>query len=94
MSVEVIFESDETAPSFVTESEVTINIIDDNIDEAPEEFFVATIMVQRSVSMSSVLLQPIRSTVCSIVDNDRKFFIIICMTYSPFIGIVILCHGL
>ena len=50
-----------------------IFIIDDAINEATEQVFVAELILVSSLDSATVDLSIQPSTLCRIIDNDRKF---------------------
>ena len=71
MLIEIIFEPDETSSTLLVEKDATISLIDDDINEATEELFVADIV--RITSIRNIPIPLMRTALCSIVDNDRKY---------------------
>lgn len=74
-SVFVTFEADETFTESVFEITAQINITDDNINEA-EQIFVVGMELEYALENTSVLLERRPSSLCRIIDNDRKYVIL------------------
>ena len=69
--ITVIFEPDEDGE--VNEQSAPIFVIDDGINEATEQVFVAELILLSSLDSATVDLSVRPSTKCRIIDNDRKF---------------------
>ena len=68
-NITIIFEPDEDAE--VNEKSVPILVVGDAINEATEQVFVAELRLISSSNAAIVdLIRP--STLCRIIDNDRK----------------------
>ena len=70
-SITLVFEPDEDA--VVNEKIAPIYITDDAINEATEQVFVAELILVSSLDSATVDLTIRPSTLCRIIDNDRKF---------------------
>ena len=70
-NITLVFEPDEDAE--VNEMSAPIFIIDDAINEATEQVFVAELILVSSLDSATVDLTIRPSTLCKIIDNDRKF---------------------
>ena len=55
-----------------TDLNVPIRIIDDDIDEANEQFFIVQIIVANAMTEGSLIIITRNISNCSIVDNDRE----------------------
>ena len=71
-SIIVIFEPDEDAA--INEKSAPIFVTDDAINEATEQVFVAELILVSSLDSATVDLTTRPSTLCRIIDNDRKLF--------------------
>jgi hypothetical protein len=69
-NITIIFEPDEDAET--NERSVPIFVIDDAINEAIEHVFVAELRLISSINAAAVDLSTRPSTLCRIIDNDRK----------------------
>ena len=69
-NITVIFEPDEDAE--VNETSASIFVTDDAINEATEQVFVAELMLVSSFDPTTIDLSVRPSTLCRIIDNDRK----------------------
>ena len=70
-NITLVFEPDEDVDQPVNEKSARIFVTDDAINEAMEQVFIAELMLVSSLDSSSVqITRP--STLCRIVDNDRK----------------------
>ena len=69
-NVTLVFESDEDAE--VNEKSAPIFITDDAINEATEQVLVAMLTLVSSLDSATVDLTIQPSTLCRIIDNDRK----------------------
>ena len=68
-NITLIFEPDENAPAMIRVMNAPIPIIDDVINEATEQVFVVELrLISRLVDLS---IRP--SSLCRIIDNDRKY---------------------
>ena len=70
-SITVVFEPDEDGE--VNEKSAPIFITDDAINEATEQVFVVELILVSSLDSATVDLSVRPSTLCRIIDNDRKF---------------------
>ena len=70
-NITLIFEPDEDGE--VNEKSAPIFITDDAINEATEQVFVAELILVSSNDSATVDLTIRPSTLCRIIDNDRKF---------------------
>ena len=69
-NITLVFEPDEDQP--VNDRSARIFVTDDAINEAMEQVFIAELMLVSSFNSSSVqITRP--STLCRIIDNDRKY---------------------
>ena len=69
-NINLVFEPDEDAE--INEKSAPIFITNDAINEATEQVFVAELILMSSLDSATVDLT-IRSILCRIVDNDRKY---------------------
>ena len=67
----LVFEPDEDRE--ISEKSAPIYITDDAINEATEQVFVAELLLINSSNPASVDLTTRPSTLCRIIDNDRKY---------------------
>ena len=70
-NITIVFEPDED--SEINEMGAPIFITDDAINEATEQVFVAELILVSSLDSATVDLTIRPSTLCRIIDNDRKF---------------------
>ena len=71
-NITLVFEPDEDVGQPVNELSARIFVTDDVINEAMEQVFIAELMLVSSLDSSSVqITRP--STLCRIIDNDRKY---------------------
>ena len=70
-NITLVFEPDEDGE--INEQNVRIFITDDAINEATEQVFVAELILVSSLDSATVDLTIRPSTLCRIIDNDRKF---------------------
>ena len=70
-NITLVFEPDEDAE--VTEKSIPLFVIDDAINEALEQVFVIELRVVSSVNPTGVDLITRPSSLCRIIDNDRKY---------------------
>ena len=70
-NITLVFEPDEGAE--VSEMSAPIFITDDPINEATEQVFVAELLLVSSSNPASVDLTTRPSTLCRIIDNDRRY---------------------
>ena len=70
-NITLVFEPDED--SEINEKSAPIFITDDAINEATEQVFVAELILLSSLDPATVDLSIRPSTLCRIIDNDRKF---------------------
>ena len=70
-NITLVFEPDEDGE--VNEMSAPIFITDDAINEATEQVFVAELILVSSLDSATVDLTIRPSTLCRIIDNDRKF---------------------
>ena len=70
-NITLVFEPDEDGE--VSEKRAPIFITDDDINEATEQVFVAELLLINSPNPASVDLTTRPSTLCRIIDNDRKY---------------------
>ena len=70
-NITLIFEPDEDA--VVGEKSAPIFVTDDAINEATEQVFIAELRLVSSVDPATVDLTVRPSTLCRIIDNDRKY---------------------
>ena len=64
------FQSDEDVP--VNEISVPVSIVDDDINEAPEQMFVVILKLVEGINQDRISLENRNSSLCRIVDNDGK----------------------
>ena len=69
-NITLVFEPDEDGE--VLEKSTSIFVIDDAINEATEQVFVAELILVSSLDPITVDLSVRPSTLCRIIDNDRK----------------------
>ena len=70
-NITLVFEPDEDGE--VNEIYTPIFVTDDAINEATEQVFVAELILVSSLDSATVDLTIRPSTLCRIIDNDRKF---------------------
>ena len=71
-NITLVFEPDEDVDQPVNEKSAHISVTDDAINEAMEQVFVAELRLVSSLNSASVqITRP--STLCRIIDNDRKY---------------------
>ena len=70
-SVTLIFEPDEDGTP-MNEKGAPIPIVDDAINEATEQMFVVELRLVSSLDPATVGLDTRPSSLCRIIDNDRK----------------------
>ena len=70
-NITLVFEPDEDRE--ISEKDAPIFITDDAINEATEQVFVAELLLINSSNPASVDLNTRSSTLCRIIDNDRKY---------------------
>ena len=70
-NITLVFEPDEDAE--VNEKSAPIFITDDAINEATQQVFIAELILASSLDSATVDLTIRPSTLCRIIDNDRKF---------------------
>ena len=70
-NITLVFEPDEDGE--VSEKSAPIFVTDDAINEATEQVFVAELILVSSTDPATVDLTTRPSTLCSIIDNDRKY---------------------
>ena len=70
-NITLVFEPDEDGE--VNERSTPIFVTDDFINEAIEQVFIAELMLVTSLDSATVDLTIRPSTLCRIIDNDRKF---------------------
>ena len=75
----ILFEPDEDAE--VNEKSTPIFISDDAINEATEQVFVAVLILASSLDPATVDLTIRPSTLCRIIDNDRKYESVVLLYY-------------
>ena len=71
-SVTLIFEPDEDGTP-MNERGAPIPIVDDAINEATEQVFVVELQFVSSLDSATVDLSVRPSSLCGIIDNDRKY---------------------
>ena len=71
-AITLIFEPDEDAEVPVNEMSARIPIVDDDINEATEQVFIVHLRLISSVNRSRVDFSTRPSSLCRIIDNDRK----------------------
>ena len=77
-NITLVFEPDEDAE--INEKSTPIFVTDDVINEATEQVFVAELIPVSSTDPATVLItRP--STLCRIIDNDRKYESIVLLYY-------------
>ena len=70
-SITLAFEPDEDGE--INGKNASIYITDDAINEATEQVFVAELLLINSSNPASIDLTARPSTLCRIIDNDRKY---------------------
>ena len=70
-NITLIFEPDEDVE--VGEKSAPIFVTDDAINEATEQVFIAELRLVSSIDPATVDLTTRPSTLCRIIDNDRKY---------------------
>ena len=70
-NITLVFEPDEDGE--INEMSAPILVTDDAINEAIEQVFVAELILVNSLDSATVDLTIRPSTLCGIIDNDRKF---------------------
>lgn len=70
------FQSDEDVP--VNEISVPVSIVDDDINEAPEQMFVVILKLVEGINQDRISLENRNSSLCRIVDNDGKHMHAVC----------------
>jgi hypothetical protein len=73
-NITLVFEPDEDAE--VNEMSASIFVTDDAINEATEQVFVAELILVSSLDSATVDLATRPSTLCRIIDNDRKLVVL------------------
>ena len=71
-NITLVFEPDEDIDQPVNEKSARIFVTDDAINEAIEQVFIAELMLVSSLDPASVQITR-SSTLCRIIDNDRKY---------------------
>lgn len=69
----VVFEVDE-GKQITYKEIVNLSITDDDVNEATEQYFVVTMDTARAENRSAIMIAT-ESSLCVIVDNDRKLII-------------------
>ena len=72
ISVTLIFEPDENGTP-MNERNAPIPIVDDAINEATEQVFIVELLLISSLDPATVDLNTRPSSLCRIIDNDRKY---------------------
>ena len=85
-TITLVFEPDEDGE--IDEMSAPIFITDDAINEATEQVFVAELILVSSLDSATVDLTTRPSTLCRIIDNDRKFESV----YTAIIIIIIIVY--
>ena len=67
----MVFPADEDMPLSIADVDAFISIVDDDIDEADDQFFMAYLERVNATNPELAILERVVST-CIIVDNDRK----------------------
>ena len=78
-NITLVFEPDEDDE--INEKSTPIFVTNDTINEATEQVFVAELILVRSVDPATVDLTIRPSTLCRIIDNDRKYESIVLLYY-------------
>ena len=68
----VRFEPDERLAQ-VSNMPAAIFVVDDKVNEATRQYFVGVLSLVGSINQSAVSLRMRNVTLCTIVDNDRKY---------------------
>ena len=71
-NITVVFEPDEDHSVAVSERSVPILVVGDDINEAMQQVFVIDLILISSLDAVTVDLTRRPSSLCRIVDNDRK----------------------
>ena len=71
-NITLIFEPDEDGTS-MNERDAPIPIVDDAINEATEQVFIVEFRLVSSLDRLKVNLSTRPSSLCRIIDNDRKY---------------------
>lgn len=69
----VLFPADENMSTPISEVLAPISVVDDDIDEAEEQVFIAFLEVVDAVTLGSLSTGPRNVAECIIVDNDSKY---------------------
>ena len=70
-AITLTFEPDEEGE--VSEMDAPVPVTDDAINEATEQVFVVELMLVSSLDPNTVDLTVRNSSLCRIIDNDRKY---------------------
>lgn len=68
--ITITFEADETGPQEF-DIQVNIPIVDDSIDEAREQVFVASLDIVSAFDLSTITITR-QDSLCGIIDNDGE----------------------
>ena len=71
-NITLIFEPDEDGTP-MNERSAPIPIVDDAINEATEQVFIVELQLVSSINSATVDLPTRPSSLCRIIDNDRKY---------------------
>ena len=87
-NITLVFEPDEDAE--INEKSAPIFVTDDAINEAIEQVFVAELILVSSLDSATVDLTIRPSTLCRIIDNDRKFksIVLLLLWDQPIISLI------
>ena len=70
--IEITFPADESTQTQITSLAANIPVVNDDIDEAEEQQFIALLEILNSTGSDSVVQR--NFSICRITDDDRKFF--------------------
>ena len=70
--IEITYPIDECLPSPIANVRASIPVVDDTIDEAEEQQFIAFLEVTDAINLGRVDNSVRNTTICRINDDDRK----------------------
>ena len=70
--IEITYPVDEGLPSPIANVRASIPVVDDTIDEAEEQQFIAFLEVTDAINLGRVDNSVRNTTICRINDDDRK----------------------
>ena len=73
--IEITYPVDEGLPSPIPNVRASIPVVDDTIDEADEQQFIAFLEVTDAINLSNVDNSVRNITICRIDDDDRKYIL-------------------